>query len=240
MACYREKVSVDIIDGNLHIKGSLLVDGKIGSRSQNAVVVISQQDLCFDVLSSFVPILIPEQSLVEELNLNLPHFYNRHLQILNLTRHEIRLIIPTIATFRTIQLASQHHVNITIFADRCLNLLSTVFNTPTPSGDRPTLAECVGSFDLPIGQTLLEAGEILAGRLDFVFNEGPGRPFTSTFLTTRGTLTLVTQQFPIGENTRTIGITTLVYDANTAKVLYNGVGQDFYCGVLNSVVHSTP
>lgn len=128
---------VDVIDNHVHVKGSLLVDGVIASKtSPQAIIVTQQKDLCYQILASFVPIIIPPEATLEDLVLDLPSLYNRHLEILNLSNHTIRLTVPINNTLTIINLATQRHTNITIFAT--CNFVHTVVETPNNAARAPT------------------------------------------------------------------------------------------------------
>lgn len=209
--CSSQK-EVDVIENHVHIKGNLLVDGVIASRtSPQAIIVTQQKDLCDQILSSFVPILIPEGSLLTELNLNLRHLYNRHLLVQNLSGHSINLIIPKNTTTRNINLPNHRHANITIIVSYCPYLIHTVADIPTLPIQTTT---CSFTTTLRLGESFAEYVELFAGRLDLILNQGSTEDFISSFIIDRGIPTIVTQRFPIG-NTETIGITTLSYDINT-------------------------
>ncbi len=229
----KKKTIIQVVDDNLHVKGSLLVDGKIGSRGQlEALVVTSQLDLNQEILSSFVPIVIPPDASITELRFTYPALYNRHLLVENLSGHNINLLVPVDITTRLVTLPTHRHANIAIIASKCPPILHSVVDIPAlPTQE----VRCSFTATLEVGQSFAEYVELFAGRLDLILNQDPNQPFASTLVTQRGTPTLVTQRFPIG-SAETIGVMTLNYDISSNIITITATGTPEICSAITRLL----
>lgn len=220
-----KKKDIQAIDTNLHIKGSLLVDGKIGSKlQQEALVVMSQQDLCYDALSSFVPILIPEGSLVEELNLDLPHLYNRHLQILNLSGHTVRLVVPNNETTSVVNLSTNRHANVTIFAT--CKILHTVVDIQISAAQEPEPA-CLLTYTL-VNEDFTD----FANRITLdVVSQTTSTPDSTTIPTKTNPPTIVST---LTRGNQIIGTITFQLYGDTLVVITSDNLN--FCNIINNII----